>query len=229
MRKKRRHDDHENTDRWLVSYADFITLLFAFFTTMYAISHVDLGKLERFTGSMKVAFRAAGTYPAQTTVIEGIKPINYEDVGLEQDVRGLLRKFDIIESFVVTRDDRGVVLSFSDELLFDAGSAELKKEARPLLGVVASIVQKSRRQVIIEGHTDNMPIGKSRYSSNLELATARAANVFAALLEEHAAGADRMSTAGYGEYRPATSNATPEGRARNRRVDIVFVSGREGT
>jgi len=229
MRKRRITEEPENADRWVVSYADFITLLFAFFTVMYAVSRVDIGKVEIFRGSMQSAFKAKGGGPAGSSVIEGIKPANYADIGLEKDIRSQVNAFATIEAIALSRDDRGVALSIGDNVLFESGSAELKQEARPLLTAVASIIKKSQRSVLIEGHTDNIPLRNSRYSSNLELATARSARIFSFFVSEEAIHQDQISTSGYGEYRPIASNATLEGRARNRRVDIIFVSKQEGT
>lgn len=228
MRRKRKNEEPENADRWVVSYADFITLLFAFFTTMYAISHVDLGKLERFSGSMKHAFKATGQEAIDTTVIEGIKPINYADLELERDIRSEFKKFAIIEAISIRRDLRGVIISIGDDVLFDSGSAEIRRNARPLLAMIASFIRKSQREIIVEGHTDNMPLRNSRYASNLELSTARSASTYAYLATEEAIRPEQMSAAGYGEFRPLASNATLEGRANNRRVDIIFVSKKDG-
>jgi chemotaxis protein MotB len=227
MRHKRKTEEPENADRWVVSYADFITLLFAFFTTMYAISHVDAGKLARFSGSMKSAFKVSGTVAVDTSVIEGIKPVNYGDIGLEREIQAEFRKFDIMEGIAVMRDQRGVVISIGDTLLFESGSSELRREARPLLSAVAAFIKKYQRAIVIEGHTDNIPLRGSRYASNMELSTARASRTYVFLLEEEAVRPEGMSAAGYGEYRPIASNATVEGRARNRRVDIIFVAKKD--
>ena len=227
MRRRGKKEEPENADRWVVSYADFITLLFAFFTTLYAISHVDAGKLARFTGSVKSAFKVAGAVTAETSVIEGIKPVNYADIGLEKDIQAEFRKFDIIEGVAIIRDQRGVVISIGESFLFDSGSAEIRREARPLLATIAALIKKYPRAILIEGHTDNIPLRGSRYASNLELASARASRTFAFLSEEEAVRPERMSAAGYGEYRPVASNATLEGRARNRRVDIIFASKKD--
>ncbi len=229
MRRKRKTEDQESADRWVVSYADFITLLFAFFTTLYAISHVDLGKLAQFSGSMKTAFRASGTDAVDTAVISGVRPIDYADVSLERDMQAEFSKFAIIEDIIVRREQRGVVVSFGNDLLFENGSADLKQTALPLLSAVAAMIRKSQRTALIEGHTDNIPLRSGRYASNLELSAARAARTFAYLLDEESIHPEQLSASGYGEYRPAASNATPEGRARNRRVDILFVSKKDGT
>lgn len=228
MRRKRKTtEDHDNPDRWVVSYADFITLLFALFTTLYAISHVDQVKLKHFTGSMKTAFKVDSVETADTAVIEGIAVSNFADIGLENDLREEFKKFDIIEGIVLARNERGVVLSFGDTLIFESGMAEIRTAMRPMFAAVASMIKKTQRSVIIEGHTDNLPLRNSRYVSNIELSAARAAAVFAFFMVEGPVSPDQLSTAGYGEYRPVASNATPEGRARNRRIDIVFVSTKD--
>ncbi len=229
MKKKRRIEEEDHADRWVVSYADFMTLLFAFFTTMYAISQVDAGKLARFSGSIKSAFKATGANAIDTTVIPGIKPINYADIALEKDTREEFNKFAILEEIAINRDERGVVLSLGDSLLFDSGTADMAREARPLLTAVAALMVKSRRSVIIEGHTDNLPLQGRQYPSNVELSAARAGRLLQILCNEESIAPDRITVAGYGEFRPVASNATPEGRARNRRVDIVFVASKNGT
>ena len=227
MRKKRTREEPEHADRWVVSYADFITLLFALFTTLYAISSVDQGKLERFSRSMKTAFKATGTDALHTSVIEGIKPFTSADIGLEKDLKAEFNKFDIIESIMISHDQQGVALSIGDSLLFDSGSSELRKEARPFLSSVAPLIRKYQRTIVIEGHTDNIPLRGAQYSSNLELSAARAARVYSFFMHEESISPERMSASGYGEYRPRASNATFEGRTRNRRVDIIFVSKKD--
>lgn len=224
MRRKRRHPpEEENADRWVISYADFITLLFAFFTTLYAISHVDLGKLERFAGSMKSAFKS-GTDTVHTSVIEGVRPINYPDMELERETRAEFARFGIMEGIAIIREPRGIVVSLEETLLFDGSTTELKKEAKPFLASIARIIKRSQRTIVIEGHTDNIPLQNPRYGNNIELSAARAAGAYAYLVNDELVNPDKLSASGYGEYRPVASNATPEGRARNRRVDILFVA-----
>jgi len=227
MRRRKRAEDHDSTDRWVVSYADFITLLFAFFTTMYAISHVDLGKLEKFAGSMRTAFKSAGS-GSGSAIIDGIKPINYADIALEREIITAFERFERIDGVNITRDDRGVIISFGDSVLFDTASADIRDEAKPYLSVVASLIRRTQNPIVIEGHTDNVPIKNGRYPSNWELSTARATSVLVYFLKEHGIDPERFSASGYGQYRPVATNTTPEGRAKNRRVDIVFVSRGKG-
>ena len=151
------------------------------------------------------------------------------NIRLEKDIQAEFKKFDIMEGVAVLRDQRGVVISIGDTLLFDSGSSEVRREARPLLATIASLIRKYQRSIIIEGHTDNIPLRGSKYSSNLELSSARASRTFQFLSEEEAVRPEGMSAAGYGEYRPVASNATVEGRARNRRVDIIFAAKKDET
>lgn len=224
--KKRKEDEHDDKDRWVVSYADFITLLFAFFTTMYAISHVDAGKLERFTGSMRSAFKSS--IDASKPLIEGIASINYADIETEKDVKKTLEKFKDIEGIAVSRDARGVIVSFGDSVLFDSGAADIRDGGKPLLSSILSVIRKTQNKIVVEGHTDNMPVKSSRYPSNWELSAARATSALMYLLKENDVSPERFSAAGYGEYRPVASNATSDGRIKNRRVDIIFVSRKDG-
>ncbi len=212
----------DNPDRWVISYADFITLLFAFFTTMYAISHVDMGKLEKFTGSMKEAFKTQKV-SQHITPIEGIRPIHQEAFQIEKDLRSIIEESGKIEGINITVEQEGVRLSFSDSIIFESGSAEIKEEIKPLLNSLLSLIKRTTNPVVIEGHTDNIPIKGSRYSSNWELSSARATSVLMYLLKDRSVDPRRFSVAGYGEFRPVAPNTTPEGRAKNRRVDILFL------
>jgi len=229
MRKRRMKDDSDNADRWVVSYADFVTLLFAFFTTMYALSHVDVGKLERFAGSMKSAFKATGSGDINTNIIEGIRPIPYDDYELEKDIRAMLENFPAMAGIAVSRDNRGVLISLGDSVLFDSASAVIKDEAKPLLLSVAAILKKTSNDILIEGHTDTLTMRSAQYPSNWELSSARATSVLIYFLKDPANNPSRFAAAGYGEYKPIASNTTPDGRAKNRRVDIIFVSQQNGS
>lgn len=223
---KRKREQEDNPDRWVVSYADFITLLFAFFTTMYAISHVDLGKLERFAGSMRSAFKANGAEKIIT--IEGIKPLDYGIFEIERELRTAMDKFDKIEGITTIVDERGLRLILGESVLFDSGSSVLKEKAKEILSGVVPIIKKVKNRVSIEGHTDNIPIKSVRYPSNWELSVARAMSVLNYMLEVHSIDPLRLSASGYGEWRPIASNVTPEGRAKNRRVEIVFEAEKDG-
>ena len=223
MKRNHREDD-DNPDRWLVSYADFITLLFAFFTTMYAISQVDAGKLKIFTGSMRSAFKSS-EQQSIAPVIEGFVPVTPEIASVEHELRGAINALKSKEDMEINRDDRGLVLSICDNVLFDVGRAAVRPDAESSIAAVAAVLQKIPNRIVIEGHTDNLPLHDSHspYASNWELSTARATQVLDHLLRVYHLPPERLSASGYAEYRPKATNATPEGRARNRRVDVIIL------
>jgi chemotaxis protein MotB len=222
VRRRAQDEEHDNADRWVVSYADFITLLFAFFTVMYSVSRVDSAKLRDFVGSTRAAF-GPNAPAAGKPVIEGIVPISPAALGLQREAVRIVEAAGARGDVSIRRDPRGVVLSLGENVLFDPGHAAVKTSSANALAAVAAVLKKSQGGAVVEGHTDSLPIGNSKYASNWELSAARATNVLAALLEGHAIPPERLSAAGYAEFRPVASNATPEGRARNRRVDVVLL------
>jgi chemotaxis protein MotB len=223
----RRAPAHE---RWLVSYADFITLLFAFFATMYAISSVDAMKLTKVAHALQVAFddsprgrsisSGSGLLPQRgSRLVAGI------DAGL--DLRTVVTR-ELDEAITTRRldvvaDPRGVVLSIPEAGLFAQGSDELSPVALPLIASVAATVARLPNAVRVEGHTDDLPIHTTRFRSNWDLSTARAASVIEVLIER---GLEprRLSAAGYAEFRPRVPNGSPAARAQNRRVDVVILN-----
>ena len=229
MIKRKKEEQHENVERWMVSYADFVTLLFCFFTAMYAISNVDTNKLGKFVKSMRTAFHSQEPAGNVITVIEGIHPVVTAGADIESDVRDVLGMMisDSKGGIDVRRDHRGVVISVMDKFLFESGSAQLRERARPVVDAAAEALKHFPNMVRIEGHTDNIPISNDEFLSNWELSSARAINVAKYFVRSHGIRPERISATGYAEYRPLTSNNTVEGRSRNRRVDIVILSESE--
>lgn len=227
-------------ERWLVSYADFITLLFAFFTTMYAISTVDARKLAPMAASLQKAFDSrpgdgvlasggpagAGMDSARPRVAD---PVVIMATGKRlSEVRAQLAKelADAVASgrLELSEDPRGLVLSLPEGATFDVGRAEVSASARDLIARLAATLRPLGNAIRIEGHTDDIPIHTARYGSNWELSTARASAVVAFVIETHGFGPERLSAAGYGEFHPRVANDSAENRARNRRVDIVVLN-----
>lgn len=232
MRKRvKREEDHENVERWMVSYADFVTLLFCFFTAMFAISNIDTEKLGKFVDSMRLAFNVSGSRGNAFSVIEGIQIFVPADIDIETEVKDTLGVL-ITESkgsLDVKRDRRGVVISVADKMFFESGDAALKEDSKGVLDKVASTLTRYPRIIRIEGHTDNVPINNKKFPSNWELSAARAINVAKYFLNSHNIPPGRISTIGYAEFKPVAPNDTPEGRAKNRRVDIVLLSDTESS
>jgi chemotaxis protein MotB len=269
-RKRKKHEEEENSERWLVSYADFITLLFAFFTTLYAISTVDAQKMGKMVTSMRASFDASLFAPSSSTlslsqgpgipesknpsreVVQNIiehgginsrgfalkgfenvksssahKQTLYTEKALSQlkrDMESLLGP-DILKDLIrVHVEPRGLIISLGEMGVFDSGSDQIKPEGRTLLDTIATSLVPVGNHIRIEGHTDNVPIRNSRFPSNWELSTARATGVLSYLIDKFGFLPNLLSAAGYAEYRPVASNETGEGRARNRRVDIVVLN-----
>jgi chemotaxis protein MotB len=229
-RNRRRYDSNVNHDRWLISYADFVTLLFAFFTTMYAISTVDAKKLQDMVESMQAAFDANKLPTPKKTDSTPAKPLKQptpDQQALEAlKVRLAERlKLQIAGGQVgLEVDPRGLVVTIREAGTFGVGSAELSDAARSVLGEVADALADVDHPVRIEGHTDDVPIRTAKYKSNWELSTARATNVVSFFVEDRGLPPSRFSAAGYGEFRPRAVNSTGANRAANRRVDIVILN-----
>lgn len=210
-----------------MSYADFITLLFAFFTTMYAISTVDAQKMSKMVESMQTAFATTGLPATESRLPRPgddgsvvAAPTEGFEVALARDLNATLGG-DLVDVMV---DERGVVISIKEAGSFTTGSADLSPVARDVLSRLAATVRNLPNTLRIEGHTDDVPIRSGRFASNWELSTARATAVVQFLVQEGGLAPDRLSAAGYGEFRARVPNDGEANRARNRRVDIIVLN-----
>jgi chemotaxis protein MotB len=257
--RRERHRAHANHERWLVSYADFITLLFAFFVVLYASSQVDQRKAGKLALAIQVAFQEMGVFPASTTqipldindpmpfsTVQAIQNVkrNSElrriashpddelsasseetDIStLQAELRDALHNEIALREVAVHRESDGLVISLREFGFFDSGSAAIKPESLSALNRIASILSIRTYKLRIEGHTDNIPIHTAQMASNWELSTARATEIVRILIMENRFPPDRLSAAGYAQYHPIASNLTAQGRAQNRRVDIVVLT-----
>ncbi|HEY6361663.1 MAG TPA: flagellar motor protein MotB [Vicinamibacterales bacterium] len=226
--KPNRPDARGGHDRWLLSYADLVTLLLALFTTLYAASSVDARKLAPLQTSLREAFDAPpiietvnprGALVPALTATPGQTAQDHLQARLMQELSEALR----LQRVDIHRDARGLVVTLPEEAAFATASTDVSLEARDLIDRVATAVRPTSGSVRIEGHTDDVPIRTARYSSNWELSTARASAVVAYLVESSGFDPGRLSAAGYGEFHPRVANDTPQNRARNRRIDIVIL------
>lgn len=224
---------HEATGmmRWLLTYADLITLLMVFFVVMYAISSIDSKKYNALRSSLQTALRTsggasavlpyAGTNPIEMPVtLANRQRENAEFNQIIQQVQGMVPNQQAVAFSV---DERGLTIRFLDNVLFDLGRAELRPEARQLLGPVAQALAGVSNYVRVEGYTDDLPINTVQYPSNWELSAARAINVTRYLIQQYGLDPKRFSSLGYGEYRPLYPNTSESNRQKNRRVDIVIL------
>jgi chemotaxis protein MotB len=233
-------------DRWLVSYADFITLLFGFFVVLYAFSKSDQKKQQQITSSVDEAFRSLGIFPGasrqpghapESGTESAAIPMNIvmgEDVlaparvkedleGLRRDLQQTLSNEVATHTVSIQLGRDGLVISLREAGFFPSGSATPKPETLPALRRLAASLGRTPYDLRIEGHTDNIPIHNAEFDSNWELSSARATRIARIFLEMKAMPADRLSAAGYAEFHPVASNGTFEGRAQNRRVDLVVL------
>lgn len=215
-------------DRWLLSYADLVTLLLALFTTLYAASTVDAEKLGHLESSMREAFDAPpivaavsprGAIVPPVTVVAGQVAQDELRLRLLKQLAEALR----LERVDLQRDARGLVVSLPEEAAFGVAKTDMSEEARTIITRIAETVGPEANAIRIEGHTDDVPISTARYASNWELSTARASAVVAYLVENTGFNPARLSAAGYGEFHPRVANDTSQNRARNRRIDIVIL------
>ncbi len=255
MALKKEPEKHANHERWLVSYADFITLLFAVFVTLYAMSQSDKKKVEEVMVSIQQSFgmvQSGSPSPkmnvipsSQINVIPALKPQISVVPGSrrpgsgasksradEKDFRQIKASVEAYlvkqgaqnkVSLSITR--RGLIVSLKEAGFFDSGQAVIKQDAYELINTIGEIMTQYNNPMRFEGHTDTVPISTSQFPSNWELSTARAVNGLKHMLKHFDVDPDKISAAGYGEFRPIADNATAEGRAKNRRVDLVMLSG----
>ncbi|MEO8026991.1 MAG: flagellar motor protein MotB [Bryobacteraceae bacterium] len=252
--KRKQHSEHENHERWLVSYADFITLLFAFFVVMFASSQADKGKAQQVSESVKRAIEDGPHASALIATILGgaadqkgkgsasmrgpggaIKPVDTppQDQKAAQLVELLpslkilseeLKKEITAGKLQVSMQARGLTISFAQAALFPSGEDTVSSDAYESLEKIASAIRKVPNPVRLEGHTDAVPIRTSRFKSNWDLSAARSIAILEHLSTHGAVAPGKLSIAGYADTAPVDTNDTEAGRARNRRVDIIILN-----
>lgn len=233
IRKVRPNPDKENLERWLLTYADLITLLLAFFVVLYSISKVDSGKYSEVASALQSALRGHGPtiLPADMVGMDKELGDAWAAIGDLRILQGLIRtrldEIGLSATISANMDQRGLVIRVSESAFFDVGSADLRPEAYKALDMISDLLMNIPNHIRIEGHTDNLPISNSRFPSNWELSVNRATVCVRYLIEKHNFRPERISALGYGEYRPVASNDTAEGRKSNRRVDIIVLNWNE--
>jgi len=236
---KLNEEEHENSERWMLTYLDLITLLMIFFIVMYAMSNVDAAKYEQLSNSLNSALAGdkqsiEGGEQGSVTEVLGKNPPSgaSEDLAAtsEQDlaqiaalVVAMLKEKGLENQVSVAVTDRGIVISLKDIVFFESGSAEIKPENANTLVEIGRLINSLRNYVRVEGNTDNVPISNSIYSNNWDLSVMRASKVLDIIVVQSGFSPEKISAIGYGEYRPVTSNDTEEGKSKNRRVDIVIL------
>jgi chemotaxis protein MotB len=233
--------EKDRSERWLLTYSDLITLLLIFFVIMYVFSVQDLAKFQQMASSLKgtlsgtnlVVGMAPGPSMVETQNGESmeISAIPDSPPGLDEivdEVDAISVAEGVQASISVMSEERGIVIRIVDEVLFYSGNAELTPKAMEILGKIGEMLKRTTEYIRIEGHTDNVPISTPAFPSNWELSAGRATNVLR-LLANVGIDPRRLSAAGYAEFRPIADNAYENGRAKNRRVEIILLNGRTGS
>ncbi len=244
MARKRHEEEHENHERWLVSYADFITLLFAFFVVMYAISSVNEGKYKVLSDALGSAFGtgAAASMVQVAPERQQAFPLRRPQSAAErQRLESLRREREVMTGIAVqirqslepllkrgivrvTQTSRGVKIEINASILFALGDASLTGESGEVLAAIARVIKDDTHALQVEGHTDKLPIKNAAFPSNWELSSARASSVVR-LLADNGVAPERLTAVGHADKFPVGSNETEEGRLRNRRVEIMLLAG----
>ena len=259
MRRRKREEPHASHERWLVSYADFITLLFAFFVVLYASSQVDKRRVGRLALAIQVAFQELGVFETSNTriplsdseaipfskvqTIENVQRTSELERVVEpmkgmlapasnsmpmKDIQAELEKAlapEIKKHVVDVKPKKeGLVVSLREMGFYDSGSAAMRASSMEAVDRLAKVITPRSENLRIEGHTDNVPIHNSHFASNWELSTARATELVRLFIVGYHVEPNRLSAAGFAEYHPVDDNQTSDGRARNRRVDIVILN-----
>lgn len=233
--RRKPHEEPENPERWMVSYADFITLLFAFFVVMYAISSINEGKYRVLSDSLESAFQqpqaavraptgAGRILPGGGQVLPepGIAEPSEHMKQVAQNVYQAMQPLVEAGEVRVTQSPKGVTVEINAKNLFSVGDATLTPQAVQSLAAVAQVLTTTPNAIQVEGHTDNIPINTPAFPSNWELSSARAGSVVR-LFTELGIPAERMVAIGYADNRPVDTNASADGRARNRRVNVLIL------
>lgn len=235
MSKKKKHKQHEEEggEAWLLPYSDLMTLLLAVFIVLFAVGQVDKPKAEQmsdeFTEQMMTESYAAEKMSnrEEKTQAEGAAEGESEQQQMEKlkaELDAKLQSENLSASVKTSIDGRGLVITLSNAIIFDPGSAEIKKENEDTLLEIADMVTVMDNFIRIEGHTDDVPMNSVEFPSNWDLSAARAANVVRLITSKTNLSPEKLIAVGYGEYRPVEDNSTEDGRGKNRRIDIIVLS-----
>ncbi len=237
MARHARHEEHENHERWLVSYADFITLLFAFFVVLYATSTQNEQKEKQFEESVKQSLNivAQGVGAGQASGSAGtvIEPFEGYSKNSSTDISEALNQYleeqlgpDKKQRAVasIKHDAMGVKIQLAASEYFPVGSAKLKANSLAALTRIGLLLKHTKNKIVIEGHTDDLPLENSSFESNWELASHRATTIVRYLIKAHGIDAKRLAAVSYADQKPIVANDSPENRAKNRRIEILLLS-----
>lgn len=214
--------EESNTERYLLTYADLITLLLGLFIILYAISNVDASKYEKMMENIGQFF--GNEYFSDPQYKSDYLDLSDNKYTLKSSIQNLIDEFNVSNNIRLIENERGITISIMDNILFQSGKAELSENSKPVLAKMAQILKTLPNDIRIEGHTDNVPINTEEFPSNWHLSIARATNTAYFLMNGLGVNPERVSVVGNSEFKPLTDNNSEESRALNRRVDIVILN-----
>ena len=227
-RPRKKIDEHENLERWLLTYADLITLLLAFFVVMYSMSRIDAKRFgemaEALNGVLKggkTAFRTLG----EDEIRKGHGLLKLGDLNMiQKQIDERFKNLGRLDEVQTELTERGLVVHIMESALFKEGQSDLEPGALQILDIIYERLDNIPNHIRVEGHTDDRIIQTTVYPSNWELSTTRATSVVRYFIENYSFPSDKISALGYGEFRPIRPNNSIENRAKNRRVDMVILT-----
>lgn len=232
--------EKDNSERWLLTYSDLITLLLIFFILMYTMAKLDVDKYDAVKDSLAGALKSGTqhikpgnpgimdkyTPPSEASLGSGSEQVIMDELAIK--ITELVKKYNLQDYIKVSQEEIGLDIEIRNELhnivLFNSGSAELTPPATDIISKIGDLLHElPENHIRVEGHTDNLPINNRDFKSNWELSTARSTNVVKSLINSSGINPVKLSAVGYGEYRPVADNSIEDGRAKNRRVNIIII------
>lgn len=228
MLKKKPETPPPGAPLWMITYGDMVTLVLCFFVALFAFSTIDNQKYVQLAQSLR------GALSGNTSILKGqvstsdtsFNKYNQMFTQMYQQLREIVDSEELRGKAELTITERGITISFKEKLFFKIGSADILKEAYPVLEQVGNVLKERNYPLRIEGHTCDLPINSKQFPSNWELSAIRAVRVSKHLINKVGYSPELISIAGYGQYQPLAPNTNEENRAKNRRVDIVIITGR---
>ena len=212
----------ENETKWLTTFNDLMTLLMVFFVLLFAMSSIDIKKIKHFQHSLQSGLGVLKEgNQIEIGVVQGTAMETSEIEIHEHSISDSLKNLASEPGIKITDTKNGVLITLENNLIFEVGISEINPQSRPVLDKIAAVLKKHSDRILVEGHTDNIPIKTQKFPSNWELSTARAVNVVKYLTNQGNVPPQNLSAVGYGESKPVHLNDTPEHRAMNRRVEII--------
>jgi chemotaxis protein MotB len=238
-RKKKSSEGGLTGNEWIATYSDTVTLLLTFFILLYSTASVDSEKTKSissaftsmFSGSTGETLLEYDLYNGSVPLIGGETDSNIQDMGdispqkkMYNNVKDFISKNDLEEVVEIVDSEKGIVIQLRDNILFESASSNIKQDSKVILDKISTLIESVANPILVEGHTDNIPIRTTEFPSNWELSADRAVNVVRYFVEHKGQDPSRFSAAGYGEYHPVAPNDSYENMAKNRRVDILIIT-----